>query len=250
MLVAGASRSRRPSRRRIRSERRRRWLLDDHQRRSPSGALRCGIPAGSGRRRSSERSRVSVTTAVLADPLDGVGDRGGGDHGVEIRVALQGLDCGVDQLRRDQRPGRVVDDDELRVATECRGRWQPTPSGSLRRRPARHPRRAKSPACPGGTAITIRSTAGTAGRRRPTSRTSAGHPPGPAPSGRPAPSLCPEPAATISAVLPAMAWAPPRARDHGGSGGCGCSYRCFEALFEQAVEVAPRLLLRPCPGRT
>ncbi len=51
--------------------------------------------------------------SLISDPFDGVGNRGGGDHRVKIRGALESLHGGVDQLRRDQRPGGVMDDDQF-----------------------------------------------------------------------------------------------------------------------------------------
>lgn len=75
-------------------------------------------PEGLGRLDRPEASPVErpLHLARLGCLLDGVGDRRRRDHARCVVIGHQLLDHGVDQPWGDQRPGSIVDDDDLTCA--------------------------------------------------------------------------------------------------------------------------------------
>ena len=129
------------------------------------------------------------------DLLDRVGDRRGGDHGVAV-VALELVERGAHELRRQQRPSGVVDDDRIAVGG-ARARPGPTASGVRRRAPRACPAGALRPAGSATTIVSISATARSASMLhssigRPANMTNA--------LGSPNPRRSPRPAATTSAT--------------------------------------------------
>ena len=145
----------RTRRRRARSARRRRWRGPAPRRRprparSSSAARRntCGVCTAHSVDRSSVRATVAPSSADL---LDGVGHRRRGDHRGRLRVALELVQRLLEQPRRGQRPGGVVDDHRVtagaggqRVAHRVRTagarrrrRWCPPGRRRARRRAGR-----------------------------------------------------------------------------------------------------------------
>ena len=195
--------------------------------RSASVRKTCGVCAA----QSATRSTVASTTSAricplsrakcasrLDGPLDRVGDRGGGDHAGGLGVRVEVGDQRFDQLRRQQRPRRVVDRDAARSPPPP-ARWRPTRA-----------RVAPPATTPRSSAAEVADVARRARRRRSSAPTSharkasidhstIGLPAtGTKAFGPPAPSRSPEPAAAMTAVTDATAatrWrrsAPPAGR--------------------------------------